>query len=159
MLRKFDHVLDILNRFEMWAGSFFLLAIILINTANLLARWFLRSPFNWSLEISLILFVYSTMLLVPVLHYQKEFIQMNLINAYIGTRANKLIAVLGELLTLSFFAYLLPIAFQLSIGQINMLSRGLGYPRIYLSIIVPITACLCIPVSISKIIHILKEDT
>lgn len=157
MLRRLDQVLLLLYRLELWASVGALLIIVLANCANLLSRWILGNPIDWVLEISLILFVYNVMLIVPVLYRNKDFIQMHLIEEISGRRARVYIALAVETLVIAFLVYLVPLAFSLSLSQIEMLSRGLGIPRVYITLPVAIGAGLSLPIGLSNFIHHLQD--
>jgi TRAP-type C4-dicarboxylate transport system permease small subunit len=152
-MNKLNTLIQLLFKVELFIGVLTLTVIVIMNCANLLSRWILNYPFDWILEISLILFVYSVMFIVPVLYKEKGFIQMHLIEDTLGPKAREVLGIIVEFLILIFFAYLLPHALKLSLGQINMQSRGLGIPRTYITIPVFISATLCIPVCISNLAH------
>ncbi len=157
MLSRFDQFLEVLRRLELWASAGTVLTIVLINCANLLARWLFHRPFDWVLESSLILFVYAVMLIVPVLYRDKAFIQMHLIQEVIGQEAARYVGLLVDVLILAFLIYLLPLAINLSLGQIAMLSRGLGIPRYWVTVPVSIGTALCLPVGLSNVLHHVRD--
>jgi len=128
-----------------------------MNSANLLSRWFLGYTFDWILEASLILFVYSVMFIVPVLYKDKGFIQMHLIEDLIGPKATKYLSFFVDALILIFIMYLFPHALSLSLSQTELLSRGLGIPRIYVTLPVAIAALLTLLVCLSNIIHQIQD--
>lgn len=154
MLKRLDQILNVLSRVELTISVSTLAAIILMNCGNLLSRWFLRRPFDWILEISLILFVYSVMFVVPVLYREKGFIQMHLIEERMGAQGRLVLGLFVECAILAFLLYLLPHALDLSLGQIDTLSRGLGVPRIWVTIPVAFSAAFCIPICVSNLIHL-----
>ncbi len=131
-----------------WCGVSALLAIILLNSANLISRWIFLSPFAWVLEVSLILFVYSVMLIVPVLYHDKGFIRMHLVEEVVGQHGSRYINLLADSLVLGFMAYLLYQGLSLSLGQFHILSRGLGIPRFYVTIPLALGALLSLPIGI-----------
>ncbi len=157
MLKRLDSIISVLFKIELAVSVVTLTAIIVMNCANLLSRWIFHRPFDWILEISLILFVYTVMLVVPVLYKERGFIQMHLIEEKMGPKAKEVLGIFVEVSVLLFFLYLLPQAFKLSLGQINMLSRGLGIPRIYVTLPVSLAAALCIPVCISHLAHSVRR--
>jgi TRAP-type C4-dicarboxylate transport system permease small subunit len=130
------------------------LTIVLLNCANLISRWFFQTPFDWILEISLILFVYAVMFVVPVLYYDRAFIQMNLVNEILGSRGTKYMNLAADLLVLLFFIYLVFQGLSLSLGQFEIHSRGLGIPRIYVTIPLSLGALLSIP---AGLLHFLRH--
>lgn len=157
MLKWLDKVIYVLFKVELTLSVLTFAAIILMNCANLLSRWILHRPFDWILELSLILFVYTVMLVVPVLYKEKGFIQMHLIEQKMPPRAREMLTIFVDTLVVLFFAYLLPYALKLSLGQTQMLSRGLGIPRVFVTIPVSIAALLCIPIGISHIAHSVRR--
>ena len=157
MLRHLDRMNNYLCRLELWISVSGLSAILIMNSANLLSRWFLGYAFDWILEISLILFVYSVMFIVPVLYKEKGFIQMHLIEDLIDPKAIKYLGLFVDALVLLFLIYLIPHALSLSLSQTELLSRGLGIPRIYVTIPVPIAAFMALSVNVSNISHQIKD--
>mgnify|MGYP006279146739 CR=1 FL=1 len=157
MLKRLDQALALLFKIELTLSVSTLAAIILMNCVNLLSRWFLRHPFDWILEISLILFVYSVMFAVPVLYREKDFIQMHLLEERLSPKGRLVLGVFVECAVLAFLVYLLPHALKLSLGQINTLSRGLGLPRIWVTIPVSFAAALCIPICVSNLAHLFQD--
>jgi len=157
MLKRLDQTLGVLFRIELVISVSTLAAIIVMNCVNLLSRWILRNPFDWILEISLILFVYSVMFVVPVLYREKGFIQMHLVEERLTRRGRVILGIFVEFAILAFLIYLLPHALKLSLGQIETLSRGLGLPRIWVTIPVSFAAALCIPICLSNLAHLFQE--
>ena len=157
MLKRLDQILGVLFKIELLISVCTLAAIILMNCANLLARWILHHPFDWILEISLILFVYSVMFVVPVLYREKGFIQMHLLEERFSRRGRLILGMFVECAVLVFMLYLLPYALKLSLGQIQTLSRGLGIPRIWVTLPVAFSAASCIPICLSNLGHLWRE--
>ena len=157
MLKHLDRTNNYLCRIGLWISVSCLSAILIMNSANLLSRWFLGYTFDWILEISLILFVYSVMFIVPVLYKDKGFIQMHLIEGLIGPKATKYLGLFVDAFILFFLVYLIPYGLSLSLSQTELLSRGLGIPRIYITIPVPITALMALLISVSNISHRIKD--
>lgn len=131
-----------------WCAVGALLAIVLLNCANLISRWIFFSPFAWVLEVSLILFVYSVMLIVPVLYHDKGFIRMHLVEEVLGQHGSRYINLLADSLVLVFMVYLLYQGLSLSLGQFHILSRGLGIPRFYVTIPLALGALLSLPIGL-----------
>ncbi len=153
MLRRFVRLINFLHNLAICVSVSTLVVIVLMNACNLLLRWFLNRPIEWVLEISLILFVYSVMFIVPVLYRDKGLIQMHLIEEIIPKGATKYLNLIVDVIILTFLVYLLPLSISLSAGQIDILSRGLGIPRIYITLPVPIGIAITLLVSVSNIIH------
>ena len=82
---------------------------------------------------------------------------MHLIEGLIGPKAEKYLGLFVDALVLLFLIYLIPHALRLSISQTELLSRGLGIPRIYVTIPVPIAAFMALLVSVSNISHQIKD--
>lgn len=151
MLNSLDRILHYLYRIELWLAVSVFSAIFIINSANLLSRWFFGYAFEWILEISLIFFVYAVMLIVPVLYKDKGLIQMHLIEEVLGPKGTKYLSVFVEVAVTAFLLYLLPYALKLSLSQTRLLSRGLGIPRIYVTLPVCIAAFLTLLVCLVNI--------
>lgn len=153
MLKHLDRINNYICRIVLCISVSCFSGILIMNSANLLSRWFLGYTFDWILEISLILFVYSVMLIVPVLYKDKGFIQMHLIEDLIGPKAKKYLGLVVDVFILVFMIYLLPHALSLSLSQTELLSRGLGIPRIFVTAPVSIAAFMTLLVCMSNITH------
>lgn len=140
-----------------WCAVGALLTIVLLNCANLMSRWIFFSPFEWVLEVSLILFVYSVMLIVPVLYHDKDFIRMHLVEEVLGQHGARYINLLADILVLIFMAYMLYQGLSLSLGQFHILSRGLGIPRFYVTVPLAIGALLSLPIGFDIFFLHLRE--
>ena len=140
-----------------WCAVGALLAIVFLNCANLISRWIFFSPFDWVLEVSLILFVYSVMLIVPVLYHDKGFIRMHLMEEVLGQHGSRYINLLADSLVLIFMAYLIYQGLTLSLGQFHVLSRGLGIPRFYVTIPLTLGALLSLPIGLDTLFLHLRE--
>ena len=134
-----------------------LLTIVLLNCANLISRWIFFSPFEWVLEVSLILFVYSVMLIVPVLYRDKSFIRMHLVEEVLGQHGSRYINLFADSLVLVFMVYLIYQGLTLSLGQFHVLSRGLGIPRFYVTIPLTLGALLSLPIGLDTLLLHLSE--
>jgi len=130
-----------------------LLFIIVLNCANLISRWFLFHSFDWVLEVSLIMFVYSVMLAVPVIYHDTAFIRMHLMDEILSKRGSQYLNFFAEFLVLAFMAFLLYYGLSLSLGQFDTLSRGLGIPRFYVTIPLSIGAGACLPIGLKSLIE------
>jgi TRAP-type C4-dicarboxylate transport system permease small subunit len=153
MLNFLDRILRYLYQMELWLAVSIFSAIVIINSANLLSRWFLGHAFEWILEFSLIFFVYAVMFILPVLYKDKGLIQMHLIEGALGAKRSEYLSLFVELAVTAFLLYLLPHALKLSLSQTELLSRGLGIPRIYVTLPVPFAAFLTLLVCLSNILH------
>ena len=140
-----------------WSAVGALMAIVLLNCANLISRWIFLTPFEWVLEVSLILFVYAVMLIVPVLYHDKGFIRMHLIEEVLGAHGARYINLIADSLVLVFMAYLFYQGMSLSLGQFHILSRGLGIPRFYVTIPLAVGALLSLPIGLNIFLLQLKE--
>jgi TRAP-type C4-dicarboxylate transport system permease small subunit len=130
-----------------------LLLIIMLNCANLISRWFFFHSFDWVLEASLIMFVYSVMLAIPVIYHDTDFIRMHLMDELLGERGSRFLHFVSELLILAFMSFLLYFGFSLSLGQFDTLSRGLGIPRFYVTIPLSIGAGACLPIGLKGLLE------
>ncbi len=153
MLKRFDKFINFLYYFALGISVSTLVAIVLMNAGNLLLRWSVKRPIEWALEVSLILFVYSVMFIVPVVYRDKNLIQMHLIDEILGKGGAKHLNLIVDVVVLAFLVYLLPISIRMSADQIEMLSRGLGIPRTYVTLPVPIGVALTLPICVSSILH------
>jgi TRAP-type C4-dicarboxylate transport system permease small subunit len=140
-----------------WCSVSALLIVIIINCANLISRWFFLTSFDWILEASLILFVYSVMLIVPVLYHDRAFIRMHLVEEVLGHHGSRYINLIADLVVLAFVAYLFYKSLSLSLGQFHILSRGLGIPRFYVTIPLAIGAAFSLPIGVDTFFKHLAE--
>ena len=157
MFNKLNSLTTYLCRFSLIISTVALVIIILLNCSNLLARWIYKSPFDWVLEISLILFVYMVCFIIPILYQDNNFVQMHLVEEIINTKTKNILNIFVDISVIIFFLYLIPVSFKLSIDQIDLLSRGLGFPRIYVTMPVPIFSSIIIFIGILKIYRKIKD--
>ncbi len=152
-MKKIDKYLRYLCKYSLWLGSLILSAIVMINVINILRRWILGAPFQWTLEISLILFVYSTLLCIPYLYKEKGLIQMRLIEEISGPQVEKYVDFFVDLSVSFFLIYLIPNSFRLSMNQLSTFSRGLGIPRTIVTIVVPIVGIFLLILSLTNLLQ------
>ena len=133
------------------------LGIVLINVANLLWRWILGQSLAWILEISLILIVYSVLFCVPVLYAKKGLIQMSLIQGLVKERGMIYVNIFVEMAILAFLVYMIPKSLSLSLKQMHTMSRGLGIPRIFVTLPVFIAMTMCLLVNINNQTLLFRE--
>jgi len=157
MLVKFDVVLSKLEKLEWGLSISGISGIILLNTINLFLRWFVGFSLPWILEVSLLLFIWSTLLCVPALYKNKELIQMQFLEEILDKSKRRYVNFILEIIILAFLIYLLFYSLKFSVGQVYFFSRGLGIPRIYVTISLPVATFLTILVSINNIIHQVKD--
>ena len=101
--------------------------------------------------------VCSVMFIVPVLYKGKGFIQMGRIEDLIGSKVTEYFGFFVDALILVFLIYLVPHARSLSLSQTELLSKGLGISRIYVTISFPIAVFMALLVSVSNISHQIKD--
>ena len=75
----------------------------------------------------------------------------------IGPKATKYCGLFVNALILLFLIYLVPHTLSISLSQTELLFRGLGIPRIYVTIPVPIALFMALLVSVSNIRHQIKD--
>lgn len=131
-----------------WSAVGAFMAIVLLNCANLIARWLPFSPFQWVLEVSLILFVYAVMLITPVILHDKAFVRMHLVEEFLGRRLSMHINLLADGLVLLFMGSVVYLGLSLSLSQFDILSRGLGIPRFYVTVPLAMGALFCLPIGL-----------
>ena len=130
-----------------------LVLIVVLNCANLISRWFFFHSLDWILEASLILFVYSVMLAVPVIYRDSAFIRMHLMDEILSRRGAQYLGFIADCLVLAFMSFLLYHGLELSLGQFDTLSRGLGIPRFYVTIPLSIGAAACLPIGLKGLLE------
>ena len=153
MVDKFDNLVKLLCNLSLKTSVFLFVVIVLMNSINLLLRWLLNAHIESALEISLILIIYSVMLIIPVLFHDKKFIQMRLIEEIISEKQAAYLNLIVDVFISAFFIYLLPQAISLGAGQIHTISGGIGIPRAIVTLPLVIGAMVSIAVGISSIIH------
>ena len=84
---------------------------------------------------------------------------MHLVEEVLGQRRSRYINLLADCLVLGFVAYLLYQGLSLSLGQFQILSRGLGIPRFYVTIPLSIGAALSLPIGLDIVLLHLSELT
>ena len=104
MIRIPENLIRCCYLISKWCAVGALMAIVVLNCANLISRWIFFTPFEWVLEVSLILFVYSVMLIVPVLYHDKGFIRMHLVEEVLGQHGSRYINLMADSLVLVFMA-------------------------------------------------------
>jgi len=152
-MRKLNKLLDILCNLALWISVSSFVITVFLNIINIFLRWLMNFSIDWVLELSLILFVYSVMFVIPIVYRDKNFVTMRLIDEMISGKALNSLSLFVDIIILFFFIYLLWFSIGLNVSQINMMSRGLGIARIYISLPISVGAGLCIMVSISNIVH------
>ena len=82
---------------------------------------------------------------------------MHHIEDLIGPKATKYLGLFVDTLILPFLIYLVPHTRSLSLSQTELLSKGLGISRIYVTISFPIAVFMALLVSVSNISHQIKD--
>jgi len=157
MLAKFDAIIDKFKEIEMRLSIIIMVGIILLNIINLILRWFVGIHIKSTLEISLDMFVWGVLMYVPVLNREKKFIRVELLQETLSKDICRYINLIIEMIVFMFFIYLMFYSLRLSLRQVHVLSRGLGIPRTYVTISLPVATFLTILVSINNIIHQVKD--
>jgi len=155
LLEKYDKFLNILQKVTLSIAATILALMLLINFANIFANIFAARRFNWAIEISLILFVYSVMLTIPALYKSNELLVMDIISQSKSGNLRSLKKYLSffiELLIFIFLVALLYSAIKLSWNQRDLLSRGMRIPRSVTTFPVVLSSFLMLLVSIFKLI-------
>jgi len=102
-------------------------------------------------------FVCPVIFIVQVLYKDKGFIQMHRFEDLICPKATKYLGLFVDALILLFLIYLVPYTRSLNLNQTELLSKGLGIPRIYVTIPVPVAVFMALLVSVSHISHQIKD--
>ena len=150
-------VVEKIRKGALGVSTTFFFCIVFANAVNLVWRWVAGESIAWILEISLILLVYSVLLCVPVLYARKELIQMSLIQGLVKEHRVIYVNLFVEIAILAFLVYMIPYSFSLSMKQLHTLSRGLGIPRVYITLPVLICVILCLVININNLVTVCKD--
>ena len=113
-MRRF---IDALMRWLKVASSLMLVAIVLINAANVVGRYVFSSPFSWGEEVMLFLMIGAIFLSAPAVTWDGANIRMDILARALPLRIRRVLEAFADLVSLAVAALLVyaavPIIVQL----------------------------------------------
>ena len=88
-----------LARILRWISTVMLIAVVVINAANVAGRYLLSAPLGWGEEVMLFLMIGAVFLAVPVVAWQGGNIHMDVLVKAFPHRARRAVQICGDLFT------------------------------------------------------------
>lgn len=155
-------VLGIVDRILCWIVAAGLLAISVILMIQVLARYVVNDPTVWSEELAVSLFVWVSMLAIPLGLRRGEHLTLDVLSKRLNPLANKLLAIVVGILTILLFVIIGYFAAALvPSGDRQLLAGiagGLGIPAkvswVYLA--VPVGAVFSVLFTVERLVLLLR---
>ena len=155
-------ILNVIDKALCWIVATALLAISTILMVQVIARYVANSPTVWSEELAVSLFVWLTMLAIPLGLRRGEHLTLDILSKRLTPQVNRMLAVVISLLTITMFVILAFFAMKLlPAGDRQLLagiSGGLGIPAkvswIYLA--VPVGAVFSVLFTVERTVLMLR---
>lgn len=128
-----------------------LAAALIIITLQVLFRYILAAPLNWSEQTARCLFIWMIMLAVPVLFYRKGAVAFDLLVDMMPRKAQDVLKIIVELLVLGFAVFYLITSIQLCIQTGSRILSGIEIPMNLLYSAPPVAMIITILVVIPQI--------
>jgi TRAP-type C4-dicarboxylate transport system permease small subunit len=137
----------------LWAGAAALLAIVVLNAANIVLRYFFRSPLSWAEEAMLYLMIFGVYVAAVSVAWQQAHIRIDAILDFAPPARRKFLEIVS---TLVLAGVLVPVVLA-SFRVVNLLfefdqrSDALQLPMWIAQSVVPISLLLIVVMSLLRI--------
>ncbi|MCU1545659.1 MAG: hypothetical protein JWP30_759 [Homoserinimonas sp.] len=119
-------ILSVIDKALCWIVAAALLAISAILMIQVIARYALNSPTVWSEELAVSLFVWLTMLAIPLGLRRGEHLTLDILSKRLSPAVNRALAVVIALLTITMFVMIAYFAMKLLPAGDRQLLAGIA---------------------------------
>lgn len=155
-------ILNAVDKALCWIVATVLLAISTILMIQVIARYVANSPTVWSEELAVSLFVWLTMLAIPLGLRRGEHLTLDILSKRLSPLVNRILAIVIALLTITMFVIIAYFAMKLlPAGDRQLLAGiagGLGIPAkvswVYLA--VPVGALFSVLFTVERAVLMLR---
>jgi TRAP-type mannitol/chloroaromatic compound transport system permease small subunit len=109
-MKKFMHSIDATSEWTALTGRWFIVALVVLVTAEVTLRYVFNKPTLWGYELHVMLAASSYVLAFAYTHLHRAHVRVDMIYAHIPPRGRALIDVLGNLIIFFPFIILLSLA-------------------------------------------------
>ena len=99
-------IIDAATRLLRWVSAVMLVAIVVINAANVVGRYVFSSPFSWGEEVMLFLMIASIFLSAPAVTWDGANIRMDILARALPVGVRRVLEALADLVSLAVAALL-----------------------------------------------------
>lgn len=119
-------------------NSMILVVVLIVITAQVAARYVFNHPLTWSEELSRYLYVWIAWIGCAFCVGTRSHIRVPVVFDNLPQNIQKLLMILGNLIMIGVFCYLLPYSMQYAMGQNAFMASTMPIKRIWLYIPLPI---------------------
>lgn len=117
---------------EKYVGMALLIGMVVSVVLQVLSRYVVGKPLNWTEEASRFLFIWLIMLMIGHCIPVKAHMKVELFVDLLPQRLQIILTVFMKLATLAFFIYLIPHTWKLALAQHRVRSTALQLPYSYI---------------------------
>lgn len=157
MSALYSKVLAKIIRFIEYILMVLLAAALVIITLQVIFRYVLASPLNWSEQTARCLFIWMIMLAVPVLFYRKGTVAFDLLVDMMPRKVQDVVRIIVQLLVLGFALFYLVTSIQLCIQTGSRILSGIEIPMNMLYSAPPVAMIVTILVIFQHIAECVRD--
>jgi TRAP-type C4-dicarboxylate transport system permease small subunit len=132
----------------------FFIVMIIASAAQILFRFLLNLPLDWTEEISRFLFVWSTMLGISIYTKSRAHSTVDVLMMMLKEQHKRYLLLLIDVLSLIFIVVIIAGGFKMTSITMNQLSPSCGIPMGLMYLSVPVSGIIMLLINIE---HILKD--
>jgi TRAP-type C4-dicarboxylate transport system permease small subunit len=141
-MNSFDRFSDILNNVVKYLAAILLGAMTILVFLQVLFRYVLNHPLDWSEELSSFAFVWMALLGASIGLKRKENPRLDLIINQFSAKAQRTVAALYDLTILFLLAVLFIYGARLTAEMRSQTTAALGYSVSYVYAVLPVSAAI-----------------
>ena len=135
-------VSDILNQWTKYLAGVLIAAMTIFVFLQVLCRYLLKAPLDWSEELSTFTFVWMSLLGASIGLKNSEHPRLDLFFNFFSERIKKIVTVLCNLAILFMLVILFIYGWKLTVSMKSQLTAALRYSVSFVYVVLPISAAI-----------------
>jgi TRAP-type C4-dicarboxylate transport system permease small subunit len=158
-MESLGRVSDVLNQWTKYLAGFLLAAMTILVFLQVLFRYVLNAPLDWSEELSTFTFVWMALLGASVGLKNNEHPRLDLFFNFLAPTRKKIVTVLCNLAILFMLIILFIYGWKLTVSMKSQLTAALRYSVSFVYVVLPISAAIMfVHLAIQTLCLFGKED-
>ncbi|MEM2117326.1 MAG: TRAP transporter small permease subunit [Thermoplasmata archaeon] len=153
----YKRLIDIIEKLEIIITSFLLGLMACIIMLEIVSRYFLKHPFPWVFELTMIMITYVVYIGIPIMYKQKALIILEFLSSRLPLNFQEIIYFIWELMIGVLMIFIIIATHELMIIQRKYTSPTLDISFIYFTLPILISGISILLINIKNIIEHLKN--
>jgi len=160
MKERNQKLINLLNNFEQYVGTVFMIAMIALMLLQVFGRYVLKTSFSWTDELATIFFIWSIYLGCSCAVTKRKHLKIDMLIRSVPFGASKILRTISNVIFLGFCCYMFPAFMNIlqNLAQYNAVTAITRIPKELVYSVIPIAFVLTSIRLIQDTVSIWKEE-